>query len=170
MEQLMVTLDTGVFNAPDLARVKAAASGLPIDFAHVSVTARELENATRTMVSERQILETGVWDESRWDQAVYAVDDEPELLEQVLKLISGGGFPKTGKRENLSHGHQHMLRDAMILQTYARDGHDILVSKDTKAYGKTGSPLRTQLEALCATRIMTIDEFVDECSRLKTGV
>jgi hypothetical protein len=170
MDVLTVTLDTGVFDAPQLARVELAATGLAIEFAHVSVTARELEGATRTVVSKDQILETGVWDESRWDMAVFAGDEEPSNLEQILSVISGGGFPKPGKRDNLSEGYLHMLRDAMILEAHVREGRAIFVTRDTRAYvgrGGNKNALRAKLEAMFATRIMTVDEFCAECDRLK---
>jgi hypothetical protein len=168
MEPSTVTLDTGVFEAPELARVKAAAAGLPVDFVHISVSARELESATRTKVSERPVPETAVWGESRWGEAVWGDMDDCDLLESLLSVMSGGGFPKPGRRENLSDGNRHMLRDALVLQSHVREGHDILVSRDTRAYGKPGSSLRGKLEGLCSTRIMTVDEFVDECGRLRT--
>jgi len=99
MEAFTVTLDTGVFDAPVLARVEAAAKGLPVEFVHVSVTARELETATRTVASGDRILETGVWGESRFGMAVFGGDEEPSRLEQILTIISGGTFPKPGKRQ-----------------------------------------------------------------------
>ena len=170
MDELKVTLDTGVFDAPQLARVRVATTGLPIEFAHVSVTARELEKATRTTVSEAQILETGVWGESRWGMAVYGGDEEPSKLEIILTVISGGSFPKLGDRENLSEGYLHMLRDAMILQAHVREGHDIFVTRDTRAYvgrGGNKNALRLKLEGLYSTRIMTVDELCAECDRLR---
>jgi hypothetical protein len=47
----------------------------------------------------------------------------------------------------------------MILEAHTRDGRDVLVSNDRRAFiGKDGAN-RRQLEALCRTRIMTVDEF-----------
>jgi hypothetical protein len=140
LDVLKVTLDTGVFDAPQLARVEGAATGLPIEFAHVSVTARELEAATRTAVSKDQIPEIGVYGESRYGMAIYAADEDASNLELILMLISGGGFPKQGRRESLTEGHLHMLRDAMILEAHVREGHDIFVTRDTRAYmGRGGN-------------------------------
>lgn len=169
MDLLRVTLDTNAFDAPKLARIKAVIGDLPIELVRVTVTDRELEDATRTQPSEGLIRETAVWGESRFGFAVWGGAETTSLLESILSTISGGGFPKRGKRENLSKGHLHMLRDAMILAAHARDGRNALVSIDTKAYGHPGSELRQRLEDLCGTKIMTIDEFCAACERLRNG-
>jgi len=65
-----------------------------------------------------------------------------------------------------------MLRDAMILEAHVRDGRDIFVTRDTRAYvGRGGDKnvLRSKLEGLFSTRIMTVDEFCAECERLRAG-
>jgi hypothetical protein len=73
---------------------------------------------------------------------------------------------KQGQRDDPSTGERRQLRDAMILQAHARDGRDILVSDDVKAFGREGDDRRRKLEALCGTRIMTVDEF---CGYAKQG-
>jgi hypothetical protein len=73
---------------------------------------------------------------------------------------------KQGQRDDLSTGERRQLRDAMILQAHARDGRDILVCDDVKAFGREGDDRGRKLEALCGTRIMTVDEF---CGYAKQG-
>ena len=54
----------------------------------------------------------------------------------------------------------------MILQAHARDGRDILVSYDVRGFvGKNGQN-RSRFEEMFATRIMTIDEFLDFASTI----
>ena len=169
MDPLTVTLDTNAFNARKLACVKAAAGALPVDLVRVTVTDRELETALYTKPSEGVVPETAVWGEAQWGSAIWADETATNLLESILYAMSGDTFPAPGKRENLTKGYRTMLRDALILETHAREGRDILVSENTKQYGKAGSPLRHQLENLCSTRIMTVDEFCSECDRLRTS-
>ena len=55
----------------------------------------------------------------------------------------------------------------MILEAHSREGRDILVSNDVKAFGREGDHRRKSLEALCRTRIMTVDEFCDYADSLR---
>ncbi len=52
----------------------------------------------------------------------------------------------------------------MILEAHSRDGRDVLVTQNTTDFIKHGR--REQLEALCKTRIMTVDEFCDSVAEL----
>jgi hypothetical protein len=173
---LRVTLDTGCVG-PERKRIEAACEGHDVDLANTTVTERELEG-TKIAPLSKPILETMVWDESRWDKAVWggepvrevivldetplgvgvlAGDDTQTLFDRILEIIGDGGFPRLGQRENLTRGHHKQLRDAMILEAHTRERRGIFVTTNTKDFMKHGR--REKLEALCSTRIMTVDEF-----------
>lgn len=154
-----VTLDTGVLPAEDLLQ---AARHLDCDFAVVSVTERELEGTRFEVHLEPlgKVPETGVYGESHYGRAVYASEPSADALGKILHILSSGSFPKS--RDNLSGGQRHHLRDALILEAHIREGRDILVTTDERAYIKHCK--REQLEALFKTRIRTRKEFLADCA------
>ncbi len=167
MDRVKVTLDTNVLNAQVRQKIEKAIEGLPIQLAHTSVTAREQEDAYAPPPGQR-ILETAVWDESRWDQSVWGGDDDAAFFEKLLTTISHGAFPRPSSRKNLTHGQRNQLRDAMILATHVRDGRDIFVTNEKRAFiGRKEDALRQELERLCKTRIMTAEKFCSYCSIMK---
>lgn len=101
--------------------------------------------------------------------AVLGSEGDSDRYERLLALLSGGGFPKPGKRGNLTTGHKHLQRDVMILAAHARERRDIFVSNDTKAIGRAGEPLREQLQQEFGIRAMTLDEFIAYCASLRSG-
>lgn len=107
------------------------------------------------------IRETLVLDESRLGDAVLGAEDSADLMENILKVIAGGSFPRTGDRAHLSDGQRRQLRDAMILEAHTRHRRDIFVTKDERGFIRSGR--RDDLQRLCSTRIMTPDEFFDFC-------
>jgi hypothetical protein len=89
----------------------------------------------------------------------------PSRFEAILDVIGIRSFPKPGLRDSKTPGQKRQLRDAMILEAHAREGRDILVSDDVKGFiGKDGEN-RRKLEAICRTRIMTVDEFCEYAER-----
>jgi len=147
-----VTLDTNMLPADDLLE---AAQGRGFQFARVTVTDREVEGTQFQvhLVGLGTVAETAVWDESRWDEAVWASEDSS--LEEILQIISNGSFPRS--RDSLSAGQRRQLRDAMILEAHIREGRDIFVSNDCRAFIRDGR--REQLEANFKTKIMVLEEF-----------
>ena len=151
-----------------ISRIKKAARDLPIEFASVTVSDRELAGTDIDPLPE-PILETGVWDEPHWNQSVYSDEKGADLLEKILAIVSNGSFPKKGARNDLTREQRHQLRDAMILQAHVREGRDILVTNDKKAFiGRNGST-RQKLERLCSTRIMSEDEFYAYCASMHSS-
>jgi len=156
---------------------------LPAEIAMVTVSERE----SGTPSTEFQLLtEAAVWGESEWGRSVWAgpihetlvlgearlgravlgFDGTPNLMESILTIIANGSFPKKGDREHLTDPQRRQLRDAMILEAHTRNRRDIFVTKDERGFIRNGR--RAALEQLCATRILTLDEFVDYCQqRLK---
>lgn len=152
-----VTLDTNV-SPPDTV-TSSVPAGL-FDFAVVSVSHRETAGTTyqvRWSGLER-IHETAVWGESAWGNAVWGGDDAAGCLEAVLRIISHGGFPGAGARDNLTPGQRRQLRDAMIFCAHVREGRDIFVTNDTNGFIDEGR--RGELETQFSTRIMTQAEFL----------
>lgn len=147
-----VTLDTNLLPAEELLE---AARGRGFQFARVTVTDREVERTQFQvhLVGLGTVAETAVWGESRWGEAVWASEDS--ALEEILQIISNGGFPRS--RDSLSAGQRRQLRDAMILEAHVREGRDIFVSNDCRAFIR-GSR-REQLEARFKTKIMVRVEF-----------
>jgi hypothetical protein len=172
---LRVTLDTNVIDHRE--RIEAACPGLDVELTFTTVTDRETEGTSRA-TSGASVIETGVYGESRYGKALYApvresfvlgesrlgegalgADDSPLMMESILAVISAGSFPRPGMRDSLGKGQRRQLRDAMILEAHTREGRDVLVTEDAKGFIRGGR--REQLEALCRTRIMTVDEFCD---------
>jgi hypothetical protein len=87
-------------------------------------------------------------------------NEEASCLEAVLRIISSGAFPPTDRRADLTRGQRNQLRDAMIFCTHVRDGRELFVSDDRKAFIDGGR--RELLQTRFATRIVTSDEFVAE--------
>ncbi|MGE0227467.1 MAG: hypothetical protein AB7I38_04040 [Dehalococcoidia bacterium] len=194
MDRLTVTVDTNNLAPREVARLEAAASGLPIEFAHVTVSDREMEGF-EPQLAPAQILETGVWGESRWGEAVWggpdgtasssipeafvlgesrldeaalAGDGESDRFERLLSLISRGTFPRAGSRDTLTKGQRRHLRDAMIVSGHLREGRDILISDD---WTRTPSLLPAVRDLITNEfpniRIMTAQEFVAYCASLR---
>jgi hypothetical protein len=90
---------------------------------------------------------------------VFAGESEEDCFETVLRIISNGSFPKPNAREDLTQGERTQLRDAMIFCTHVREGRDIFVTLDTKAFLRDGR--KERLESLYKTRIMTRQQFVE---------
>ncbi len=178
MHTLRVTLDSNVLKS-DLVTLRAVIGGRNVELAYTTVTLRE--EGRDEGQEEIVIAETGIYDESTYDSgAVYAdtrvyetlvigesrigfavVGSDTSPFEAILNVITNGSFPKPGLRDHLTRGQRAQLRDAMILEAHHRDGRDIFVSNDVAAYiGKQGER-RPLLEALCDTRILTVNEFVN---------
>lgn len=166
MQTINVTLDTNVLDSTTIARMKQAAQDLPVIFINVTVTGRELEG-TDIQLLPNPILETAVWGESRWGQAVWGGDKEADLFEKLLETVSNRSFPKPSKRGNLTNGQKRQMRDVMILIAHTREGRDILVTSEKKAFIGKGGVLKKKIEMLCSTRIMNVDEFCSFCKSLK---
>jgi hypothetical protein len=168
-----VTLDTNTIDHRE--RIEESCAGLAVEFAYTTVTDRETEgtpfatggaDVLETLVLDesrlgqavfgRSMVETGVHGESRYGQAVYA-SPHGTSLDEILAAIGNGSFPRPGARESLTAPQRRQLRDAMVLEAHARERRDVLVSEDRRAFINHGR--RERLEALCGTRIMTVDEF-----------
>ncbi|HCU10563.1 MAG TPA: hypothetical protein DGB72_00375 [Gemmatimonadetes bacterium] len=158
MDKLRATLDT---NIVPLEGLETRAATVGVATALATVTDRELESHSHgnTLPSVERLIETTVWDESPWDGSVFAGESEEDCFETVLRIISNGSFPKPNAREDLTQGERTQLRDAMIFCTHVREGRDIFVTLDTKAFLRDGR--KERLESLYKTRIMTRQQFVE---------
>jgi hypothetical protein len=157
MKEIRVTLDTNLLDEENDKLIQEATFGLPIEYSRVSVSDREL---TEWNIARQYglVMETAVWGESQWGLACWGTPYEAELFPILLKIISSGSFPDLDAQGELTEVQRHHLRDAMILATHVREGRDILVSNDKKAYGAKDKPKniarRAKLEEICNTRIM----------------
>ncbi len=155
-----VTFDTTV--DPD-GQVVHLARAMGLNLAVVSVTNREAEGSSFevTLKSLDAIPETGVWDESRWDDSVGGeAEVDGKRLEQILAIITSGSFPT--EREGLTKNQQHQLRDAMIFETHVRKSRDLFVTDDKKAFVNHGR--RQLFEREFQTRILTSAEFIAQAA------
>lgn len=154
---IRVTLDTGILPADDLFE---AAAGRPIFFAAVSVTGRETRGTSFDvqLTPLGNVPETGVFGESEWGSAVFADAEAATVgLEDLIQVISSGSFPPPSDRDHLTESQRHQLRDAMILEAHAREGRDIFVSDDRRAFINHGR--RARLATLTRSDIMSREEF-----------
>jgi hypothetical protein len=164
--KILVTLDTNVLDHSEVNRIEQAVQEHPIDLTHISVTEREIEGTDFTLLGQC-IMETGVWGESRWGQSLWGDTTTATLFEKILRTMSDGAFPRN--RDNLSAGHQHQMRDAMILAAHTRSGGNIFVTNETKAFGTKDSLRRKQLEQLCTTQIMNLLDFYSYLQHLSNN-
>lgn len=183
---LRVTVDSNVLLG-HMTRLRDAAAGLDVEILTTTVTVREHGGAlpsVNPVVAESAVYgesfydsgavygdaapvvyETAVLGEWRLGMAVLGDDDAPSRFEAILAVIGNGSFPKPGDRDSLTDGQRRQLRDAMILDAHSRDKRDVLVSDDHKAFIGPDGVKRARLEALCGTKIMTVDEF---CANVAT--
>jgi hypothetical protein len=176
---LRITLDTNVVDPAGLSMIEAACAGYDVDVKFTTVTQREQEG-TPFAPGPGGIVETGIWDESRWGhfvwgdnaipetlvldesrvgKAVIGRDDAPTVLEAILAVISDGQFPPLGKRDTLTKGQRRQLRDAMILEAHVREERDVFVTNDERDFIRGGK--RERLKSLCSTQIFNVDEFCE---------
>ncbi len=163
---LTVTLDTNTLGLVSVLEVLGDAEA---DLTTTTVTAREVEGTkwAEHVKTLKLTTEDFVLGESRLGEARLGDPETAKRYEQLLSLLSGGGFPKAGQRGSLTDGQKRLQRDAMILSAHARDGRDIFVSNDTKAIGQPGSGLRRRLQERFGIRAMTLEEFKDHCASLR---
>ncbi len=156
---MRVTLDTSALGDLGLRRL---ADALGWDIRVTSVSQRETEGSgfQSDCLGYRQIAEAVVWDDSSWDNGVWPSSGDANCLEAVLAVIGSGSFPGKSKRVDLSRGHRHQLRDALAFCAHVREGRDIFVTCDTKAFVTGGR--RGTLEGVFSTRILTPPECIDE--------
>lgn len=169
MRALKITVDTNVL---PIERVLQAIEGLNVELVACSVTARELTDTTLVddLPKMGAISEALVLGESPLGTAVLADSTEADLFEQCLAAISNGSFPKPAQRGALTAGQKRQLRDVMIFCAHVRKRRDVFVSDDVRAFGNAGGPLRSRLEELGKTRIMTLTEFEWFCADQRRGI
>jgi hypothetical protein len=157
---LKITLDT---NSVRPERLTAASSKIRggVDIATTTTVAREIGSMYDPELHQLQIVpELLVMGESPMGMAALASEGERALFEATLVAITNGSFPSRENRSTLTQGKRNQLRDAMIFCTHLREGRDIFVSDDVKAFGRDGSPQRERMSALAPrTKIMTLAEF-----------
>lgn len=171
---LLVTLDTNVLDAAEVAKLQLGVE-VPCELAAVSVSMRERGDVDDLDIPS--VPETLIWGESRWGEAVWggpipellvlgesplgsgvaSGDQEADVFEAALRIISNGSFPPRGRRENLSPGARRQLRDAMVFEAHVRQRRHVLVTGDTRGFINGGR--RDALERLGRTRVLTPLEF-----------
>ena len=152
-----VTLDTNI-SPPET--VTGEVSACAFDFAVVSVTDRETAGTTFQvrLATLGRVVETAVYGESTWGNAVWGGENQADCFETALQVISHGSFPRPGARDMLTAGQLRQLRDAMIFCAHVREGRQIFVTNDTNGFIDEGR--RAELERRFGTRIMTSAEFI----------
>jgi hypothetical protein len=154
-----ITIDTNVAIRPHREALELARR-LGFDVAVTSVSPRELpptSEGRRTVAPLDVVLETAVFDESEFDNAVWGGDGDDSALEEVLATINPA-FPAPANRANLSKGYRGQLRDSMIFSAHVREHRDIFVTSNTSDF--VAGDRRERLEAAFRTKIMTPAEFV----------
>jgi hypothetical protein len=137
--------------------LKAVDAGWRVGFASPSRREARGTDFEVSLSAHERVPELGVWGESSWG-ARWADKQSSERLRSILAIISNGSFPM--KREQLTKGQSHQLRDAMILEAHAAARRDVFVTADAKAFIR--NKRREQLETLLQTRILSPTEFEAE--------
>lgn len=162
---MKITLDTNALDSDKSDLIENALS-LQFDVAVTSVTERERKRPD--LVARVRITpEIFITDESPLSVGALGSDDDATIFEDLLKVISHGGFPAKGKRANLTPGEKTQLRDAMAFTSHVRDVRDIFVSDDLSGFINHGR--REYLEATYQTRVMSIEEFRTYLENVKNG-
>ena len=153
---ITVTVDTNVF---PISELPAALEPHGFKFVPITVSQREVKNTSFEEVLKEftPSREFSVWGENVWGGAQYASADEASCLEKALSIISNGSFPKPGRRDNLKPSERRQLRDAIILCTHRRDGRDILLTNDRKAFINGGR--REKILNNLGVQVLSLDEF-----------
>ena len=162
---LKITLDTNTVRLNQVGRAIRNISG-GADIAITSPTARELGSKYDPALYQLQVLpELWVLGESPLGTAALGSESDRALFEAVLDAITNGSFPKPGRRAKLTDGERNQMRDAMIFCTHVREGRDIFVTNDVKAFGEEASAQRQRVVGLArTTQIMTLPEFERFCA------
>ncbi len=163
---LKITLDTNTIRPEHVSpAIKKLRGG--VDVATTTTVAREIGSVYDPWLHQLQIVpELWVMGESPMGVAALARGEaERELFEALLTAITNGSFPPRESRSTLTQGQRNQLRDAMIFCTHVREGRDIFVTNDVKAFGSEGSVQRQRVSAAVApqTKIMTLAEFERYC-------
>ena len=172
-----MTLDTSALK--HMESIRTALASVDHDLRVTTVSSRESPLMVERFGLDGPIAEGMVWGESKWGEGVWfgkrpmvaetfvldesalgvgvlASDNDADLFE-AIRLIIDNGFPRPGKRDQLSTGHRNQLRDAMILAAHVRDGRHLFVTGDEAAFIRDGR--RERHEALCGTRIVLPTEI-----------
>jgi hypothetical protein len=134
-DMIKVTLDTNLL--PATALIEAAAAW-DCEFSVVTMTEREVQGTTFAAHLQPlgSVAETATLGEWRLDEAALGEPLSGQVVDEVLKVLSGGAFPRV--REKLTDGEHPQLRDALILEAHIRAQRDVLVSDDTRAFVRDG--------------------------------
>ena len=157
---MKITLDATVLDT-DKKEITTTARSLGHDVGVITATARERKRKDITDNLEN-ISEILVLDESPLCVGALASDDDANIFEDVLCVVSHGAFSKKGSRDNLSKGEKHQLRDALAFASHVREGRDVFVTDDRKGFIRHGR--RDILQSKYKTTIMTTREFQDLCN------
>jgi hypothetical protein len=166
---LRVTLDTNAVNGYCLARIEVACAGHDVELMPTAVTDWEQEGTAYAKAGRPVLVPTtpfgvGPFGEGPFGGVPPGRNTRPGRYDEILKIITTGGFPPPGARNGLTPGNRKKELDAVIFETHVGEGRDVFVTRDVKDFIKDGK--REALEALGSTRIMTVDEF---CAWAESG-
>ena len=159
---IRVTLDTNTVNDDGLARITAATAGHEVECLWTTATEWE-QRGTPYARSGHALVEAiapfgfGPFGEGPFGGTPKGFKTSPGRFEEVLSIISAGGFPPPRSRSGLTSAQRRQFYDAMIFETHIGHERDAFVTDDEKAFIRHGR--REALKALGQTRIMTVDEF-----------
>jgi hypothetical protein len=99
---------------------------------------------------------------------VLGSEETAARYESLLLLLSGGGFPKPGKRDNLTPGEKHLSTGCdEPLRARTRASRDF---RERRYEGDWSCRLgRTRLAKEFGIGAMTVDEFKAFCKSLRRG-
>ena len=158
---IRITFDTNALTEDTLISMCEA---LGWHLAVVSVTEREVDGTPFEVCLQPlgTIRETAAfYGEGGYGQGLWPSEESKKHVEEILQVISSGGFPT--ERSNLTDGQEHQKRDAMILEAHIREGREIFVTRDEKGFINHGR--RERLQETFGTRVLTPEEFGCFCRR-----
>ena len=151
---MKVTFDANMFPCDELINL---CNKLGLEVYCATTTNREFNNTS----FEKQLEDTNASSElclvnmSSINASRVNSSESSERLNEILRIISDGAYPKSGQAK--SRGERKQLNDALTFEAHLNEKSDIFVTNDQKAFIKFGK--REKLQEKFNTKIMTENEF-----------
>jgi len=102
----------------------------------------EVQIESQTNKNKRKVLPVAVWDQTKWDEAVWA--DEDNSYDKIRELIG-----------------KHNIKDAITLEAHIRNRFDYFITEDKDEFIRNGR--REELEkAFPSLKILTVTELEEK--------
>ena len=158
-----VTIDTNNLRPPQFTEIELAASGLPIELDHVTVSDREKGRPSEPP-PPAGVAETWLLGRSPFPVALGSDNSQANFFD-ILAIIRDRVVTPVELARPQSAGEERQIRDAQIFEAHVRARRDIFLTEDRTGFVNHGR--REAIEARYNTRVMTRTEFLKWCCELR---